>query len=131
MRCICTRLHGGDDIMLSIKDLCKTEHIRAGVILSGVGCVLHTRLRDAGGVNIHEIAEHMEIVSMTGTVSENRCHIHISLSKEDLSTIGGHMTEGCIVNTTCELVIGELEGTQIVEEFDVKTGYGEAVFKRL
>ena len=41
------------------------------------------------------------------------------------------MTEGCIVNTTCELVIGELEGTQIVEEFDVKTGYGEAVFKRL
>lgn len=68
---------------------------------------------------------------MTGTVSENRCHIHISLSKEDLSTIGGHMTEGCIVNTTCELVIGELEGTQIVEEFDVKTGYGEAVFKRL
>ena len=96
MRCICTRLHGGDDIMLSIKDLCKTEHIRAGVILSGVGCVLRTRLRDAGGVNIREIAEHMEIVSMTGTVSENRCHIHISLSKEDLSTIGGHMTEGCI-----------------------------------
>lgn len=123
------RLHRGDDLLLSIKELAQEKHIRAGVVLSAVGCVLQARLRDASGVNIRDIEEHCEIVSLNGTVSENRCHLHLALSKEDLSTIGGHMVEGCIINTTCELVIGELPDQQIDVEFDEETGYKELIFK--
>ncbi len=125
------RLHRGDDLLLSIKELAQEKHIRAGVVLSAVGCVLHARLRDASGVNIRDIEEHCEIVSLNGTVSENRCHLHLALSKVDLSTIGGHMVEGCIINTTCELVIGELPDQQIDVEFDEETGYKELVFKTI
>ncbi len=125
------RLHRGDDLLKSIKELAVQKEIKAGVVLSAVGCVLKARLRDASGVTIRDINEHCEIVSLNGTVSSSRCHLHLALSKEDLSTIGGHMTEGCIINTTCELVVGELSGQKIDVEFDEETGYDELIFTRL
>ena len=128
MICHCIRLTRGEDLMQSIRQVCTDKHIRAGVILSGVGCISAGRVRDASGVNIREIGEHCEIVSLNGTVSAVRCHVHIALSKEDLGTIGGHLCPGCIVNTTCELVIGELPGIGYDVEEDAQTGYDELVF---
>ena len=129
MVCHCIRLKRGEDLMESIKTLCRMKNIQAGVVLSGVGCISSGRIRDASGVNICEIAEHCEIVSLNGTVSARRCHIHIALSKEDLSTIGGHLCSGCIVNTTCELVIGELPVVAYDVEADAETGYDELIFR--
>ena len=128
MRVHCIRLHRGDDLMLTIKAVCQEEDIRAGVVLSAVGCISKGRVRDASGVTIREIEDHCEIVSLNGTVSAARCHLHIALSKEDLSTIGGHLCSGCIINTTCELVIAELSGVSISKEFDPETGYDELIF---
>ena len=130
MICYCIRLKRGEDLLESIKSLCAEKNIRAGVILSGVGCILRGRIRDASGVHIREIAEHCEIVSLNGTVSAKRCHVHIALSKEDLSTIGGHLCPGCIVNTTCELVVAELPEVSISKEFDAETGYDELIFSK-
>ena len=127
--CHCIRLKRGEDLMESIKLLCREKNIGAGVVLSGVGCILKGRIRDASGVTIREITDHCEIVSLNGTVSRERCHIHIALSKEDLSTIGGHLCAGCIINTTCELVIAELPGISIGKEFDPETGYDELIFE--
>ena len=129
VKCHSLRLRRGADLMGSIKALCAEKHIAAGVVLSAVGCISRGRVRDASGVTIREIADHCEIVSLNGTVSEARCHLHIALSREDLSTIGGHLCEGCIVNTTCELVIAELPGAVIEKEFDEETGYEELVFR--
>ena len=130
MVCHCVRLHRGEDLLESIRQVCREKHIQAGVILSGVGCLLRGRVRDASGVNIREIADHCEIVSLNGTVSARRCHIHIALSHEDLSTVGGHLSTGCIINTTCELVIGELPGIYYGVEEDPETGYDELVFQK-
>ncbi len=129
LKCHCVRLRRGDDLMLSIKELCREKHIAADVVLSAVGCISKGRVRDASGVTIREISDHCEIVSLNGTVSEQRCHLHIALSKEDLSTIGGHLCPGCIINTTCELVIGELPGVRIGVEEDPETGYNELIFQ--
>ena len=128
MKCHCIRLKRGEDLLESIKAVCIMKEIRAGVVLSGVGCLLRGRVRDASGVTIREITDHCEIVSLNGTVSAQRCHIHIALSKEDLSTIGGHLSAGCIINTTCELVIGELPGIDFGVEADPETGYDELIF---
>ena len=128
MKFHCVRLRRGQDLMLSIKELCREKNIAAGVVLSAVGCISEGRVRDASGVTIRQIEDHCEIVSLNGTVSAARCHLHIALSKEDLSTIGGHLCVGCIVNTTCELVIGELPGIDYAVEADSETGYDELVF---
>ena len=129
LRCHCVRLHRGEDLLLSIRHLAQQNGIRAGVVLSAVGCISRGRVRDASGVTIRDILEHCEIVSLNGTVSAARCHLHIALSREDLSTIGGHLTEGCIINTTCELVIAELPGLSFGVEQDAKTGYDELIFE--
>lgn len=130
LRCHSLRLHRGDDLLLSIRELAKNANIAAGVVLSAVGCIRQGRVRDASGVNIRSIPEECEIVSLNGTVSCQRCHLHIALSREDLSTIGGHLCPGCIINTTCELVIAELPGQRIDVEEDPETGYDELIFCR-
>ena len=125
------RLHRGADLLLSIKEVAQQKNIRAAVVVSAVGCILRGRLRDASGVTIREFDGHYEIVSLNGTVSARRCHLHIALSGEDLSTIGGHLCPGCIINTTCELVIAELPGVDFGVEEDSQTGYDELIFQPL
>ena len=124
----CIRLHRGDDLLLSIRKLAEDRQIPAGVVLSAVGCISQGRVRDASGVSIRDIAEHCEILSLDGTVSAKRCHLHIALSREDLSAIGGHLCPGCIINTTCELVIAELPDLCYDVEEDPETGYDELIF---
>lgn len=131
MKTICKRLHRGDDLLKSIQALAREHHIAAGVVLSAVGCISTGVVRDASGVTLRKIDEPCEIVSLNGTVSQARCHLHIALSKEDLSTVGGHLVEGCIINTTCELVVGILDGWCIDTEFDTQTGYDELIFREV
>ena len=51
--------------------------------------------------------------------------------KEDLSVVGGHMVPGCIVNTTCELVILAFDRYEFSKEFDQNTGYNELLIKEI
>ena len=37
LKCHCIRLRRGDDLMLSIKEICREKNIAAGVVLSAVG----------------------------------------------------------------------------------------------
>ncbi len=129
MKCHCIRLRRGEDLLLSIRELAEKENIRTAVVLSAVGCISKGRVRDASGVNIQEIPDHCEIVSLNGTVSARRCHLHIALSRQDLSTIGGQLVPGCIINTTCELVLAEVPGVTIGTEDDPETGYDELIFQ--
>ena len=131
LKCHCIRLRRGDDLMLSIREICKEKNIAAGVVLSAAGCISEGKVRDASGVTLRDIDQHCEIVSLNGTVSAQRCHLHIALSREDLSTIGGHLCPGCIINTTCELVIAELPDVHIAVEADPETGYNELVFQKM
>ena len=119
------RLRRGDDLLLSIRAYALEHDIRAGALLSGVGCVTRAIIRDASGVTTHELCGRYEIVSITGTVSAARTHLHIALAGEDMQVLGGHLCEGTIVNTTCEVVLIELDGVTFLKEFDPQTGYNE------
>jgi hypothetical protein len=65
-----------------------------------------------------------------GTVSENGCHLHASFGREDLSSFGGHLRPGCLVNTTAEIVLLELPDYTFTREPDEQTGYDELVIHR-
>lgn len=125
-----TRLHKGDDLKQSIMAFCQKENIRAGVILSGVGCVTKVHIRRAKAQNDYENENDYEIVGITGTIANNGVHIHLALSDENLNTIGGHLLDGTIVGVTCELVIGELEQYEFTREFDSLTGYKELTYTK-
>jgi predicted DNA-binding protein with PD1-like motif len=69
--------------------------------------------------------EPMEILSLAGTLSPDGLHVHISLSRRDGSCVGGHLMTDCVVNTTAELVVGELTELDFRRLADPATGYGE------
>ncbi len=126
----CVRLKRGQDLLEEIERIAIENDIKCGTVISSVGCVSRATVRDASGVNFQSMNEDMEIISVNGTVSKNRCHLHVSFSKEDLSVVGGHLVKGCIINTTCELIIAEIQGYKIATTFDCETGYDELIFEK-
>ena len=128
MRELSCRLKRGSDLKRSIEKICTENKVDTAVILSGVGCLYKVRIRLAKAEGFLEDENDYEIVSLNGTVSKGSAHIHIALSDETGRTIGGHLAEGCLVNTTCELVMGILEGYSSERTFDQETGYDEICF---
>ena len=125
----CFRLTRGQDLYGEIERYVRLHHMTAGAVLSGVGCVSRWEVRDASGITIRSGVEDVEIVSLTGTVSDAGCHLHVSFSREDLSVFGGHLRPGCLVNTTAEIVLVELEDVSFTREPDPQTGYEELVIR--
>ncbi|WP_320046337.1 PPC domain-containing DNA-binding protein [uncultured Ilyobacter sp.] len=121
----CVRLKKGDDVKKFITNYSAENNIQAGVILSSVGCVINGRIRLADGKSIREFQERLEIISINGTLSPDGSHLHISYSDRNGIVFGGHLVEGNIINTTCELVIGEFCQYSFKRSFDKKTGYKE------
>lgn len=130
MKTHCFRLRRGDDLLEKLEEFAREHHIPAAAVVSGVGCVSKARVRDASGVTVRTLDEPLEIVSLMGTLSEKRTHLHISLSREDLTALGGHLMAGCIVNTTAEIVVLELPGVRFDTEFDPETGHDELVIRQ-
>jgi len=130
MRIYAKRLIEGMDIKKEIERLVMEEGIKAGVVLSSVGCVSKARLRLADGETIKELDENLEILSINGTLSEAGVHLHISYGDLEGDACGGHLVEGNTVNTTCELVIGGFEGYKFTRKPDEKTGYDELVIEQ-
>lgn len=124
------RLVKGDLLKESIDKYCIKNNIKAGVIVSSVGCLSKAYIRNAGASKIFELREDLEIISLNGTVSKNRVHLHISVSNEKLQVFGGHLENGCVVNSTCELCILELTAVEFDKYFDDKTGYNELLIKK-
>ncbi len=119
------RLTNGQDLKYELEKYAEENNIKAGVIASCVGCLSKANIRNAGATKCIEIKKDLEIVSMTGTFSLDGCHLHLSVSDENLNTYGGHLKDGCIVNTTAEIVILELEEYIFTREMDERTGYKE------
>ncbi len=66
-----------------------------------------------------------EIVSGTGTISKDGCHIHVALSDRNGDVIGGHLKDGCRVKNTAEVVLGVFRDAVYERKLDRKTGFNE------
>jgi uncharacterized protein len=131
MKTIATRLKDGQDLLAEIQKLAKANDVQAAVILSAVGSLRESNIR-VPVINeqmsyIHP--QNLEIDSVHGTISANGCHLHISVSDIHGNVFGGHLKGGCIIRTTCELVVGILEDTVFKREPDEATGFDELVIQ--
>lgn len=138
-RVVVARLKPGSDLLLSLRRLVEKEGIRAGVILSGVGLLERARLRNCKALpeeypitdanrSFVTFERPLEILALSGSVSEVEgkpwVHAHVTLScveDEEISAIGGHLIEGCIVFGFAEIFLMELEDIEMNREFDEET----------
>ena len=129
MRVHAFRLTPGADLKEALERLTQELRLSAGCILSCVGSLSRARLRMPGAIGEEEVFrtydEPTEILSLTGTLGPDGLHVHISLARRDGACVGGHLVGGCIVNTTAELVIGELPQLEFRRPLDPATGYDE------
>lgn len=124
---IAIRLTRGTDLKQAIQKLVTEHNITAGSIASCVGCFSQFRIRLAGATHELELTEPVEIVSIMGTLTPDHQHIHISVAKQSGEVIGGHLLEGCIVDTTAELILHQYHNLSFTREYDKHTGFSELV----
>jgi uncharacterized protein len=125
------RLNPGEDLKDSLQMFAQAKDLQAGFILTTVGSLSQAAIRFAGQPNSRVITGAFEIVSLVGTLSPDDVHLHISISDKEGRTIGGHVSHGCIVRTTAEIVLGNSLSHQFMRTLDEQTGYWELEVKHL
>ena len=123
------RLKPGEDLRNSIEAIVKEKNIEAGWINTCVGSLTDYTIRFANQQEGIRGSGHFEIVSLTGTVSVNGSHLHISISDSTGKTIGGHLLEGCKIYTTAEIVIGISSAYEFKREKDDTSPWKELQVK--
>lgn len=123
------RLTGGADLKESIEARVQSTGIRAGCVLACVGSLSRAVLRMPGARDFIELEQDFEIVSIEGTLSPNGCHVHVAISDRSGAVLGGHLVSGCIVRTTAEIVLAEVESLDFAREHDTETGFAELVVR--
>ena len=119
------RLKPGEDLRKSIEAIVKEKNIEAGWINTCVGSLTDYTIRFANQQQGTSGSGHFEIVNLTGTVSVNGSHLHISISDSEGKTIGGHLLEGCKIYTTAEIVIGSTTAYEFKRKEDGTTEWKE------
>lgn len=129
MHLVAKRLTPGKDLKQTIIEFAAEKNIAAGAIISAVGSLSIANIRMAGAQpdkqDVRELAGPFEIVSLIGTVGIDGEHLHISLSDKDGKVIGGHLKDGCLVETTVELVIAVEDRLEFRRDVDPTTGFKE------
>jgi predicted DNA-binding protein with PD1-like motif len=129
MKTYAFRLKPGQDLKRELVAFAAANDLKSGVILTCVGSVRQAALRLANKPNTTMYEGKKEIVSLTGTLSPDGPHLHISLSDGQGVTIGGHLQDGNLIYTTAEVVIGELEDVVFSREICSESTYDELVVK--
>ncbi|MBL0358796.1 MAG: DNA-binding protein [Chitinophagaceae bacterium] len=119
------RLKPGQDLKKEIQQLVTDQQIKAGWISTCVGSLTNYNIRFANQPEGNSGTGHFEIVSLTGTVSVNGSHIHISISDSTGKTIGGHLLDNNIVYSTAEMVIFSSDELVFKREKDGSTPWEE------
>ncbi|RYY38476.1 MAG: DNA-binding protein [Chitinophagaceae bacterium] len=124
------RLRPGADLRTELQAFANKEGIEAGWIATCAGSLTHYNIRFANQQQGSSGSGHFEIVSLTGTLSKNGSHIHLSIADSTGRCIGGHLLEGNRIYTTAEIVIQEDPSLVFTREKDGTTPWEELQVKK-
>ena len=124
------RLKPGEDLQEGIASYCNQNNIKAGWVSTCVGSLTNYNIRFANQPSTSSGTGHFEIVSLTGTISDNGMHMHLSISDSLGKTIGGHLMPGCKIYTTAEIVLLSTDKYKFTRENDGTTPWDEFQVKR-
>ncbi|WP_373355813.1 PPC domain-containing DNA-binding protein [Pseudoroseicyclus sp. CXY001] len=124
-RLIALRLSPGEDLRAGIEAAFAASGATAGFLAACVGSLAEVAIRPAGEDAPLTLAEPLEIVSLSGTLSPDGVHLHIAVAGADGRMTGGHLLPGALVRTTAELVLAVTEAALFRRATDPATGWKE------
>lgn len=119
------RLKPGADLRRELQLYAERNGIEAGWIVTCAGSLTDYHIRFANQPDGAGGTGHFEIVSLTGTLSKNGSHLHISIADSTGRTIGGHLLEGNRIYTTAEIILQEDPSLVFTREKDGTTPWEE------
>jgi uncharacterized protein len=127
MKTFAFRLQPGMDLRQELLRFAHAQQLQAAFIMTCVGSLQQANLRLANKPAGTRYEDKFEIISLVGTLSPDGPHLHIALSDGNGGCIGGHVLDGCLIYTTAEIVLGELEDVRFRRATDILTTYDELV----
>ena len=124
------RLAPGEDPKMALMNYAKLHKLKAASVVSAVGSFKTTALRYANQSTVTTLEGFREVLSLSGTFSDEAAHLHVSVADEKGAVLGGHLADGSKVYTTLELVILVYPDLVFARETDPKTTYKELVIKK-
>ncbi len=124
------RLKPGADPRVALVAYAKEHKLKALSVLSAVGSLNKSVLRFADQKAATTLLGPREVVSLSGTISLDGPHLHLSLADATGAVVGGHLAEGSQVFTTLELVLLELSDLEFRRPLDLATGHGELEIRK-
>lgn len=129
LKFISLRLQPSQDLRLALEDYVRVHDLGASFVLSCAGSLSRAAIRYAGQTAITMLTSKFEIVSLASSLSSQGAHLHAALADENGVLLGGHVSVGCIVHTTAEILLGVLPDTGFSRELDPHTGCPELVIR--
>ena len=123
------RLSPGDDLRGALEDALRELGMQAAFVLQGIGSLSVAQLRFAGADQPTELRGDLEILTLAGSISPDGAHVHMSVSDAHGQVSGGHVTRGCIVRTTAEILLALLPDHRFSREHDERSGFAELVIR--
>lgn len=129
MQALPLRLYPGDDLRAAVEAVLSERALRAAFVIQGIGSLDVAELRFAGADLPTELRGDLEILTIAGSVSPDGAHLHMSVADARGQVFGGHVSPGCKVRTTAELLLALLPGHAFSRETDPRTGFAELVIR--
>jgi uncharacterized protein len=130
LRAHALRLRPGQDLHKELAAFIETNQFTAVGVVTCVGSLTQVTLRYANQKTPAIQRGHFEIVSLVGTLERGGGHLHLSVSDGEGRTSGGHLLEGCLIYTTAEIILVELNELTFSRETDPTFGYKELVVRQ-
>lgn len=123
------RLQPGADLRHALEQQAGALPGGSAFVVAGIGSLSHLSIRLAAVQEETRVSGSFELISLSGTLSVNGAHLHMSVADESGQVMGGHVGYGNVIRTTAEVLVVALEGWQLSRAPDPATGYQELQVK--
>ncbi|MHA1721534.1 MAG: PPC domain-containing DNA-binding protein [Candidatus Baldrarchaeia archaeon] len=119
------KLEKGEDLLEALNSIVKRENVKAG-FFTGIGGLNRVKIGAFISGKYEEITleGQFEVVSLLGNISIKEgqpfIHAHITVSKKDGTSFGGHLLSGSVIYPMCEIFLIKLK-EPIKRRFDEET----------
>jgi uncharacterized protein len=124
------RLRPHEDLKKQIFQVVQEKNISAGIVVSCVGSLEQYNLRFANQPGGTLQQGFHEILSLTGTVSINGLHLHMTVADAEGKVTGGHLLQDNFIYTTAEITLAIFRDIIFTREHDPTYGYLELVIQK-
>lgn len=130
MQTLPLRLFPGDDLRKSVEQALIKNGGKAAFVIAGIGSLKPACLRLANQDQPGIFPGNFEILTLMGSVAPDGAHLHISVADESGKVTGAHVSYGCIIDTTAEILLVILPEWSFSREMDADTGFPELIIRK-